>query len=222
MSPGDCRGYLSQSGFSFLDNRSKRRFFVHCQISQNLTVDLDGRFFQAGDETAVGQTVDTSTSVDTSDPQSAELTFFLTTVAVGVLACLDYRLLGNTEYAGARAVVAFSKFQNFFVTFTGNDATLYTSHELLPLFLIQKLTKAQHALDFCHVRRMQQAATAQLTLTLGRHFGQDVALESVLVLDTVSSFQKPLSSTTFGFHLWHVRILRIQLINIIRRPAVPC
>ena len=28
----------------------------HCQISQNLTVDLDGRFFQASDETAVGQT----------------------------------------------------------------------------------------------------------------------------------------------------------------------
>jgi len=62
--------------FSFLDNRSKRRFFVHCQISQNLTVDFDRRFFQASDETAVGQTVDTRTSVDTSDPQSAELTFF--------------------------------------------------------------------------------------------------------------------------------------------------
>ena len=68
---------------------------------------------------------------------------------------------------------------------------------------------------------MQQAATAQLTLTLGRHFGQDVALESVFVLDTVSSFQKPLSSTTFSLHLWHVRILRIQLINITARPAVP-
>jgi len=113
VKPGDCRGYLSQGGFSFLDNRSKRRFFVHCQISQNLTVDLDGRLFQASDQTAVRQTVGTSTSVDTSDPQSAELTFFLTTVTVGVLACLDYRLLGNTEYARASAVVAFSKFQNF-------------------------------------------------------------------------------------------------------------
>jgi hypothetical protein len=92
-------GDLGQSGFSFLDNRSKRRFFVHCQISQNLTVDLNGRFFQTGDETALVQTVNTSTRVDTSDPQSAELTFFLTTVSVGVLACLDYRLLGYTEYA---------------------------------------------------------------------------------------------------------------------------
>jgi len=37
---------------------------------------------------------------------------------------------------------------------------------------------------------MQQAATAQLTLTLCRHFGQDVALESVLVLDAVGGFSK--------------------------------
>jgi hypothetical protein len=90
-------GDLGQSGFSFLDNRSKRRFFVHCQISQNLTVDFDRRFFQACDETAVGQTVDTRTSVDTSDPQSAELTFFLTTVTVGVLASLDYLATRNTR-----------------------------------------------------------------------------------------------------------------------------
>lgn len=89
VAQGDCRGYLSQGGFSFLDNRSKHRFFVHGQFSQNLTVDFDGRFFQASDETAVGQTVNTSTSIDTGDPQSAELTFFLTTVTVGVLACLD-------------------------------------------------------------------------------------------------------------------------------------
>lgn len=68
---------------------------------------------------------------------------------------------------------------------------------------------------------MQQAASAQLTLTLGRHFGQNVALESVLVLDAIRGFQKPLSCTTFSLHLWHVRILRIQLINITARPAVP-
>lgn len=43
---GDCRGYLGQNGFSFLDNRSKRRFFVHSQISQNLAVDFDRRFFR--------------------------------------------------------------------------------------------------------------------------------------------------------------------------------
>src|SRR6218665_2324199 len=68
---------------------------------------------------------------------------------------------------------------------------------------------------------MQQSASAQLTLTLGGHFGQDVALESVLVLETRSGFQETLRCTAFGFHFWHVRILRIQLINITARPAVP-
>jgi len=46
------------------------------------------------------------------------------------LASLDYRLLGNAEYARTRTVVAFGEFQNFLVTATGNDATLNTSHEL--------------------------------------------------------------------------------------------
>ncbi|KUM44362.1 hypothetical protein AR540_21645 [Pseudomonas sp. EpS/L25] len=128
---GDARlpGGLSQRSFSFLDNRSKRRFFVHGQIGQYLTVDLDGRFFQAGDQTAVGQTVDTSTSVDTSDPQSAELTLTLTTVTVGVLACLDYRLLSDAEDARTGTVVAFGELQDFLVTATSDDATLNTSHE---------------------------------------------------------------------------------------------
>jgi hypothetical protein len=108
----DCRG-LSQRSFGFLDNRSKRRFFVHCQIGQNLTVDLDGRLFQTGDQTAVGQTVDTSTSIDTGDPQSAELTLPLTAVTVGILASLDYRLLGNAEYARTRSVVALASFRIF-------------------------------------------------------------------------------------------------------------
>ena len=68
---------------------------------------------------------------------------------------------------------------------------------------------------------MHHGASAQLTLTLGRHFGQDVAFESVLVLEAISRFQEALSRATLSFHLWHVRILRIQLINITARPAVP-
>jgi hypothetical protein len=56
---------------------------------------------------------------------------------------------------------------------------------------------------------VQQAGTAQLTLTLGRHFGQDVALESVLVLEARSCLQEALRSTALGFHFWHVE-LRIR------------
>src|SRR5690606_25171455 len=100
---GDCRNEgLSQASLCFFDNRSKRRFFVHSQFGQNFTVDFDGRFFQASDQTAVGQTVDTSTSIDTSDPQSTELTLALLAVTIGVLTCLDDRLLGNPEYTRTR------------------------------------------------------------------------------------------------------------------------
>src|SRR5690606_9605244 len=122
-------GKLGQRGFGFLDDSGEGGLFVHCQIGQNLAVDLDGRLSQASDQTAVGQTVLTSTSVDTSDPQSAELALALTAVTVGVLASLDHRLLGDAEHARTRTVVALGELQNFLVTSTSDDATLNTSHE---------------------------------------------------------------------------------------------
>src|SRR5690606_27675077 len=132
-SAGDCRNKgLSQASLCFFDNRSKRRFFVHGQIGQNLTVDFDRRFFQASDQTAVGQTVDTSTSIDTGDPQSTELTLALLAVTVGILTRLDDRLLGNPEYTRARTVVTFGEFQNFLVTLARHHTTLNTSHSSDP------------------------------------------------------------------------------------------
>src|SRR5690606_3630645 len=113
--------------FFFFSSRRRHTRFSRDWSSDVCSSDL---LFQAGNQTAVGQTVLTSTSVDTSDPQSAELTLALTAVAVGVLASLDYRLLGNTEHTRTSAVIAFGEFQNFLVTATSYDATLNTSHEL--------------------------------------------------------------------------------------------
>src|SRR5690606_8502900 len=87
--------------------------------------------------------------------------------------------------------------------------------------VLDRLTYAQHALYFCVVRRVHQGCTAQLTLTLGRHFGQDVALESVLVLETVSSLLEALRSTTFSLHLWHVRYSTLWVITN-NRKACQC
>src|SRR5690606_35686171 len=102
-SAGDCRNEgLSQASLCFFDNRGKRRFFVHSQIGQNLTVDFDGRFLQTSDQTAVRHAINPSTSVDTSDPQSTELTLPLLALTIGILTSLDDRLLGNTEYTRAR------------------------------------------------------------------------------------------------------------------------
>ena len=123
-------GELSQYGFRFLDNRSKRRLFIYSQIGQYFTVDFNGGFFQTSNQTAVGKAIDTSASIDTSDPKCPELTLTLPAVTVGVLACFDYRLLGNTENTRTRPIVAFCEFQDFFVTSTSDNATLNTSHEL--------------------------------------------------------------------------------------------
>lgn len=56
---------------------------------------------------------------------------------------------------------------------------------------------------------MHLRATAQLTLTLGGHLGQDVALESVLVLEAVSSLLKRFAAPLLVF-IFGMFVLRIQ------------
>ncbi len=46
---------------------------MDCHVGQNLAVDLDASLVQAIDEAAIGQAVFADGSVDTLDPQSAEL-----------------------------------------------------------------------------------------------------------------------------------------------------
>ena len=50
---------------------------------------------QAIDHAAVRETVVTRGSVDTGNPQCAELALFLPAIAVGILSSLDDRLLGD-------------------------------------------------------------------------------------------------------------------------------
>jgi hypothetical protein len=43
-----------------------------------------------------------------------------------------------------------------------------------------------------------------MTLTLGRHFRQDMAFISLLMLKTGGCFTKSFRSTPVGFHFWHM------------------
>jgi hypothetical protein len=119
---------LRQCSFSLLDNRSKGSLLVYSQVSQDFTVDFDFGFLQASDEAAVGQTVDACSSVDTCDPQSAELTLTLTTVTVCILTSFDDSLFGNSEYTAASTVVTFGLFQDFLVTGASLYTTFYARH----------------------------------------------------------------------------------------------
>src|SRR5690606_27900007 len=82
----------SQRIFCFLSNRSKRNCVMHSDVSKNATVNAYLSFFQARNHAAVLQTVLTCNRIDTCNPQSAELTFLLTTVTVCILTSFDYRL----------------------------------------------------------------------------------------------------------------------------------
>eukprot|EP01155_Anaeramoeba_flamelloides_P050734 Anaeramoba_flamelloidesc42128_g1_i4.p1 GENE.c42128_g1_i4~~c42128_g1_i4.p1 ORF type:complete len:147 (+),score=0.09 c42128_g1_i4:94-534(+) len=119
---------LRQCSFSLLDNRRKSSLLIYSQVSQDFTVDFDLSFFQASDEAAVGQTVDTCSSVDTCDPQCAELTLALTTVTVRILTSFDDSLFGNSEYTATSTVVTFGLFQDFLVTGASLYTTFYARH----------------------------------------------------------------------------------------------
>src|SRR5690606_15916920 len=129
----DCRNEgLSQASLCFFDKRSKRRFFVDGLYVLNLTVAFSVSLNHAGNQTAVGQTILTGTSVDTGNPQSTELTLALLAVTVGILTSLDDRLLGNPEHTRTCTVVTFGEFQNLLVTLARHYTTLNTSHSLDP------------------------------------------------------------------------------------------
>ena len=73
---------------------------------------------------------------------------------------------------------------------------------------------------------MNHRSPSQLSLTLGRHFGQDVALISTLALITTCRFFKPLGGPAVNFcfrHVYYSALARADLsavVNIIGRQGI--
>ena len=62
---------------------------------------------------------------------------------------------------------------------------------------------AHHLVDQYHIRFVNQICAAQLTLTLGSHFGQDVAFVSVFALVASRRFLEALGRPAMDLDLWH-------------------
>src|SRR5690242_5271627 len=105
----------------------------------------------------------TCSCVNTHDPQSAEITFLYTTVAVCILSSFDNCLFCYAEYSTTRAIVTFSFCQHFFMFSACCDASFNSSHFLILL----KLTMRHHAVNCSHVRFINTTSRTQMTLTLG-------------------------------------------------------
>src|SRR5580704_12798056 len=128
-----CNTYLlssgdSESGLRLLRDRAKRVDIVYGDIGEHLAVDLDSSLQEAVDDPAIAQTVDARSSVDTRDPQSAELALLRAPVAVSVLAGLDDRLLRYAINLAPGVVIALRLTKNFLVTAPGRHATFDSCH----------------------------------------------------------------------------------------------
>src|ERR1035437_6005763 len=57
----------------------------HSNVSQYFAVDLNVGFFEAKNEFTVRQTIDTRSSIDSNNPEAAEITFFDASIAEGII-----------------------------------------------------------------------------------------------------------------------------------------
>ena len=67
---------------------------IDSEVSEDLAVDLDTLSVESTHQTRVRETLETSSSVDTLDPQSTEVTLLVLTIAEGVGQTLFPSVLG--------------------------------------------------------------------------------------------------------------------------------
>ena len=68
---------------------------VHCQIGQNLAVQVDMFLMQFADKSGIRHTVRTDTGIDTYNPQIPEASLFGLPVTISIGEPLFPRVLGN-------------------------------------------------------------------------------------------------------------------------------
>lgn len=86
---------------------------VHGEVGENLAVDFDSGLVDESHKLAVGKILKTRSSVDTLNPESAEIAFFLLAVAVGVGKTFFPGVFSNGPYITAATEVSTGKFEDF-------------------------------------------------------------------------------------------------------------
>ena len=86
---------------------------VHGEVGEHLAVDLDPGLVDKTHELGVGKVLETGGSVDTLDPEGAEIALFLLAVAVGVGETLLPGVFGDGLHIAAAAVISAGQFEYF-------------------------------------------------------------------------------------------------------------
>lgn len=86
---------------------------IDSEVSKNLAVDLDATLVQQTHQLRVAQTLEAGSSVDTLDPESAEVALLVTAVTEGVGETLLPSILGNGPYVLAGTKITSGQTQDF-------------------------------------------------------------------------------------------------------------
>src|SRR5690606_31109482 len=115
----------SKSCLSLVNQGLEGLRLVDGDVREDLAVNFDFRLAQTVDKSAIGQAVFAGCGIDALDPERTEIALLGPAIAIGVLACLLDRLIGDAEGILATAIIAFRGLENFTVTGVRSNAPFY-------------------------------------------------------------------------------------------------
>ena len=107
---------LRLSVFYFVNDSLESCGIVESEVSKNFAVDFDTALVDQAHELAVREVFETRCSVDTLNPESAEVTLVVFTVAISVGKTFFPSVLGNGPHVLACAEVAAGEFEDLLAT----------------------------------------------------------------------------------------------------------
>jgi hypothetical protein len=122
---------LGQTGLGRFRHLSEKALLPHCQVGQDLTIQLDAGQSQTAHETAIGKAVLSGSRIDADDPQSAEVPFALLAVTVGVTKAPLHGLPRSSVQPTASTAIAFGHLQIFLVPLVSSLSSLNSHPDFL-------------------------------------------------------------------------------------------
>ena len=104
---------LSLELLNLVNNSLESLRVVNSEVSEHLTVDLDTCLVKRTHQLTIAHVLQTSSSIDTLDPQCAEIALLVTTVTISVSKTLLPSVLSYCPYILASSIVTLSELKDF-------------------------------------------------------------------------------------------------------------
>src|SRR5467141_2312095 len=101
---------------------------THRQVGEHLAIDVDARQLEPVHELVVGHALASRGGVYPGDPEPAHVALARPTVAIGVLECMEHRLVRGPEQGPVRHPEALGQVEDLLVALPSRDAALYAGH----------------------------------------------------------------------------------------------